>query len=183
MEAASVPRGDADDPSGRVVDDRCVHGGLLVQLRSGRDRVVGEQLVELRPRPDQPVRRELGQLRPGQLERLGASAVDPQALVAHPAGLGADVDAQLDQLLDRAWGEPVPAHLLSGEARLLEQDDVESASGEIGGGRRSPGARPDHDNVGVGSECWHSAKSRQLACRGPFGNAGHGDAGACRPCG
>ena len=60
---------------------------LLVQPGAAGDRAVGEDLVEVGARPDQAVGRELGQLGPGQLERLGASAVDPQADVAHPAGL------------------------------------------------------------------------------------------------
>ena len=54
-----------------------------------------------------------------------------------------------DQLLDRARGEAVAAHLLARERALLQQRDVEAAVGEVAGGGRTARTGADDDDVGL----------------------------------
>ena len=148
-ELLAVLGGDTDDPSGPVVDDRRGHVAQLVQLRTGRDRVPGQQVIEVGARTDQPVRREVRELGPGQLERRGRSAVDPQTLVVQPTGPLAGVDAEPDQLPGRARGETVTAHLLPGELRLLQQRDVQPTTRQMRRGGRTGGSGAHDEDVGL----------------------------------
>ena len=56
--------------------------------------------------------------------------------------------ASLDSFLDRSRGEAVTADLVAGEARLLQQEDVDTLGGQIGGGGRASWPGPDDDDVG-----------------------------------
>ena len=76
-------------------------------------------------------------------------ADDAQALVADPAVLLGRRDAQGDQLPDGARRQAVAADLLAGEVRLLEEQDVQPAHGEVGGGRRPAWAGADDDDIGT----------------------------------
>ncbi|CAM5254086.1 hypothetical protein SGRI78S_06343 [Streptomyces griseus subsp. griseus] len=53
--------------------------------------------------------------------------------------------------MHRARGEAVAAHLLPGEAGLLQQDHVHSGPRQVVRGRGAGRARPHHDHLGVGS--------------------------------
>ena len=91
------------------------------------------------------------------------SADDAEALVADPAGR-VDVDAELDQLLDRPRGQPVAADLLARERRLLEQEHVGACLREVARRGRSARSRPDDDDV-----CLTLGGSRLRHARGPNG--------------
>ena len=115
--------------------------------------MAGQLLVQVHPRARQTIGGEVGQLRPGHEQvvaavELGVAAVDAQAFVAMEAvGLG-DVDAEPDQRADGAGSEAVAADLVAREGRLLQQDDVETASGEVRSSGRSTRTGPDDHHVG-----------------------------------
>ena len=71
-----------------------------------------------------------------------------QALVVQPAVRLGAVDAEVDQLLHPARGEPVAADLRARERRLLQQEHVEPRPGEMRRGGGSGGAGADDDDVG-----------------------------------
>ena len=91
------------------------------RVRAAGDRVVGEEVVELGTAPGETEGREGLELGPREDERLDASAVDAEALVMNPAGLGGDVDAHPDQGAGATGGESVAAHLVAGEGGLVEE--------------------------------------------------------------
>ena len=153
-------RNDADDPAGALVEDRVADGRALLQGRAGLLGLAGEDLVEVGPRPDEPVVGEARELGPGELEPH-AAAVDPQAVVAEPTCLGADVDTHREQRPDGARGEAVAANLLARERRLLEEAYVEAGLRQVVGGGRAGGSGTDDDHVTLddGGRCGHVASS------------------------
>src|SRR5690606_38056763 len=110
--------GDPDHAAGALVQQRSGDVHPLEDLGPGGPGMVGEDLVEVAPGAGEPEARERGGLRPGQLEAVPA-AVDPQALVAHPAVLGAQRDTHRDELTDRPGGQAVTTDLVAGEGGLL----------------------------------------------------------------
>ena len=138
--------GDAHDGA-LGVQDRAGDVGGLAQSRTVLDRVLGEDVVEVLPRADQAVGREAREVGPRQ-GQAHAAADDPQAVVLDPAVLLGRGDAEGDELLDGARGQPVAADLLAREARLLQDEDVQPGHGEVGRGGRSRGTGTDDDDVG-----------------------------------
>ncbi len=141
------PGGDAGDAAGAVVDDRAADVAALEQAGAGLLGVAGELLVEVVALADESVVRVRGQLRPVELE-ADTAADDAQPLVAQPAGLLGDVDAHGDELLDRARGEAVAAHLLARELGLLQEQHVETGLGEVVRGRGAGRPRAHDDHIG-----------------------------------
>ena len=123
MTSRSAPAGRAMTPTTRPDPpsiDRLRGGRLLVQRDAELLGAPGEDLVEVEPGSDEPVVGEAGQLGPRQLDPHAARQ-DPQPLVLQPAGLGAGVDAELDELVHRARREAVAADLLARKRGLLEE--------------------------------------------------------------
>ncbi|MPM89140.1 hypothetical protein SDC9_136248 [bioreactor metagenome] len=101
-----------------------------MQPRTGLHGRAGQQVVEDRTRTDQAEIRKCRQLGPGHRERLGSSAVDAQPLVANPSRRRAGVDAQPAQHPHGARGQPVAAHLLTGELGFLQEQNIETLTGQ-----------------------------------------------------
>src|SRR3984957_8044462 len=120
----------------------------LEQLRTSGLRAAGQLLVKRGAGTHKPVAGVTAQLGPVKLE-AHAAADHPQALVAQPAGLFADVDAERDEGLDRARGEAVAAHLVPREPGLLEQQHVKAGLRQVVGGRGAGGTGADDYHVGV----------------------------------
>src|ERR1700722_2723693 len=120
----------------------------LEQLRTSGLRAAGQLLVKRGASAHQAVAGVTAQLGPVKLE-AHAAADHPQALVAQPAGLFADVDAERDEGLDRARREPVAAHLVSRKPGLLDQQHAKASLRQIVGGRRARRAGADDYHVGV----------------------------------
>jgi hypothetical protein len=134
-----------DHPAGPV-EHRAGDRDLLAQPGAGLLGVPDQRLVEVEPRPDQPVVRPGRELRPGQLEPQPA-ADHPQTLVADPAVLLVGGHAHRDQAVHGARGEPVAAHLLPREARLLQHEHVEPGLGKVVRRRGTGWAGADDDDV------------------------------------
>ena len=142
------PRVRASTPTTRpvAVQHRAGHRDLLAQPGAGLLGVPDQRLVEVEPRPDQPVVRPGGELRPGQLQPQPA-ADHPQALVADPAVLLVGGHAHRDQAVHGPRGEPVAAHLLPREGRLLQHEHVQPGLGKVVRRRGTGWAGADDDDV------------------------------------
>ena len=114
--------------------------------------MAGQLLIELHPGAGQPEVREVRQVRPWheQVLAIGSGqlpAVDLETLVAVEAIGLADVHAQLDQGTHRPRGQAVAADLVPGKGCLLQDDDIESALGQVGRGGRPSGTSTNHDDI------------------------------------
>jgi hypothetical protein len=128
-----------------TVEQRAGDFGFLPHLGAGLARVIEEERIELEPRLHDPDAGQVAQLRPGQVDPHAAA--DPaEALHARPLGaLG--VDPHRVQLADPARREPVPADLLTREARLVDHEHPAPARGKVEGSRGSRRPTPHHDHV------------------------------------
>ena len=134
-------RGHPGDPPGLLVEHRSCDVDAFEQPGTGLARRAGQCLVEAAPAAHHPVARVTGQVGPVQFE-ADPAADDAQALVREPAVLGVQRDPHADELLDRARGQPVAAHLFPGEMALLQHQHVQPGLRQVESGRRArrPGA-------------------------------------------
>src|SRR5699024_4675665 len=141
-------RAHPDDPLGAFVQDRAGDHHAFAQFRAGFPGLERELLIEFVPRGGGAVARVALDLGPREIV-LAPAAVHAQALVAVPAVLLADLDPHPDDLGHGARGQPVPADLVPGEGRPLEQQDLQAVVREVVRGRSATGPRAHDDDVRV----------------------------------
>ena len=105
------------------MQDRAGDHHAFAEFRAGFPGLERERLIEFIPGGGGAVARVPLDLGPREVV-LAPAAVHAQALVAVPTVLFANLDSHPDDLGNGAWGEPVPAHLVSREGCPLEQQDL-----------------------------------------------------------
>src|SRR5690606_38168530 len=71
---------------------------------------------------------------------------------------------EIDELLHPTRCQSVTAHLLAGETRLLQQQNVNTGAGEIGGHGGARRTRTDDDDLGVVSHAASLRVTLRLPC-------------------
>ncbi len=139
-------RGDPRDPA-RPVGQRPFRLPAAVQPGPGRHGVPGQDVVEVVPAAGEPEVRIAAQRGPLDVHPV-LSGHPAHPARTRPARRG-DVHAHPDQLVHRSGGEAVAAHLLPGEAGLLQKDHVHAGARQVVRGRGAGRPGPHHDHLGV----------------------------------